>query len=380
MIQGHTFTALAREDALHGAWLRLHGVLHGLTAPMFLPGGGLAYGIVSARRRSPAAGSPCAPGQASGPRAGRLRVDGRMLRRAVTLLLVGTLLQLPQAPIATWLEQAGLLARLSAVGPLQLVAVCLLFCEVLHALSRSRGQFLLMLASATALLSACAPWAWHARLSERLGPPLGMWLDGRTGSQFPLLPWGAFFLVGVLAGYLLPTEHRAAPRFGFRLLAAGVAGACGCAALYWAGLGPPRGAAAHEFWATSPLYVAFRAALVFAWLGFLIALSPQVSAARRALPRLSELLDVLARQSLVAYVVHLFWLYGSPLTDGLVRLGRCFSLGEALAIFTAVALHTTAVTLVWDRYPPERVLARLGALRGKLPLPLRGGADSPGAG
>src|SRR5262249_12613026 len=49
MIQGHTFTALLDPAHYVGNWSRWHSLLHGLTAPMFLLGGGLAYGFVTMR-------------------------------------------------------------------------------------------------------------------------------------------------------------------------------------------------------------------------------------------------------------------------------------------------------------------------------------------
>ena len=47
MIQGHVFTALLRRDALSGTVMRWHERLHGLTAPAFLFGAGLAFGTAT---------------------------------------------------------------------------------------------------------------------------------------------------------------------------------------------------------------------------------------------------------------------------------------------------------------------------------------------
>src|SRR5688572_4087415 len=108
MIQGHTFTELLRPTEYEGAWSAWHTILHGLTAPMFLIGAGLAYGIVTLRS------------QADAPR----RPNGRILRRAGLLVLLGYFLQLPRAPWAEILSRRDLYECATRVGPLQLVGLC----------------------------------------------------------------------------------------------------------------------------------------------------------------------------------------------------------------------------------------------------------------
>jgi hypothetical protein len=69
------------------------------------------------------------------------------------------------------------------------------------------------------------------------------------------------------------------------------------------------------------------------------------------------LFDVLARQSLVAYVVHLLFLYGSPFTAGIVRFGRVFDMTEAFGIFLGIGVFTLAIAVLWDHYITSRALA-----------------------
>ena len=52
MVQGHTFSALLRPGAMAQSVERVHSLIHGLTAPMFLLGAGLAFGITSYPRYS----------------------------------------------------------------------------------------------------------------------------------------------------------------------------------------------------------------------------------------------------------------------------------------------------------------------------------------
>lgn len=82
MIQGHSFTALLQPAEYRGSWSTWHTLLHGLTAPMFLLGGGLAYGLVLFRARHP--------------------LGLRFVRRAGLLLVLGYALQISKPPNAKY--------------------------------------------------------------------------------------------------------------------------------------------------------------------------------------------------------------------------------------------------------------------------------------
>lgn len=335
MIQGHTFTALVPKSEFHGGWSRLYTLIHGLTAPMFLLGGGLAYGLVSARRRA---------------RAGKLTLDMRIVRRAAILLLVGYALQAPH--VAPWrmLHRPDMIARTLAVGPLQVVASCLILCELLRLAARTTRLHAASLLALVALVGGISPWVWQARLSEQLWPIVGMWFDSYSRSQFPFFPWSVFFFLGVLGSYLVPFEKCTERSRALGFFAGGAVAAWGIYALYQAGERLNGVYGEHDFWRAGPMYVGFRAALVFAWLGVLMLSEPLIARLRGLFPTGFSLFDVLARQSLVAYVVHLLFLYGSPLTAGVVRFGRVFDLVEASGIFLGIGLFTLAVCVLWDHF------------------------------
>lgn len=350
MIQGHTFTALAQKSSFSGGWVRLYTLFHGLTAPMFLMGGGLAYGMVSGRRReqSRVAGSSPAP----------FEIDARIMRRGLVLITLGYLLQWPHVPLWRLAEHPVQFRTAFAVGPLQLVGLCLILCELTWGILRSRRAFTSALALGVFAIAACSPWVWLARRSTRLLPPWGMWFDGYGGSLFPFFPWAAFFFLGVLASGLVPFARRVPWAAASGLLGVGL----GCAwAIFslWAGgerLSSIYGT--HEFWHANPMYLGFRSLLVLAFLGALIALEPVSRALRRRFPRSSGLFDVLSRQSLVAYVTHLLLLYGTPFTTGLVRCGRVFDLAEASVITLFIASYTLAIAVLWEHVKPADLAAR----------------------
>ncbi len=352
MIQGHTFTALTLQSEFSGPWHRLYRLFHGLTAPMFLVGGGLAYGMVSARRRAQAG-------------EGTAALDPRIVRRGFMLIVIGYLLQLPQMRLWRLPEYPELFRKTFAIGPLQLIGACLIVSELVWALSRilfqnerarrfHQGSILTLCLA----IAACSPWVWQGARSMRWFAPVGMWFDGQGGSLFPVFPWATFFFLGVLAAALVPRARRAPRGVAFGLIAGSAALAWG---IYVAWLGGEQLAflyGEHDFWRANPMYVTFRGLLVLLMLGGLMLLEPLFQRARRRFPRSGRLFDVLSRQSLVAYVTHLFVIYGSPFTVGLIRFGRVFDLVESSLLFAWVALYTLAIAVLWDHVKPAELWAR----------------------
>jgi hypothetical protein len=222
-----------------------------------------------------------------------------------------------------------------------------------------------LLSALTLAIALCSPWLWLARTSTRSLTPWGMWLDGYGGSLFPFFPWAAFFLIGVLISGLVPLARRAPLVVASTLLAVGLGAAWGIFAVWQGGERLTSIYGVHEFWHANPMYLGFRALLILALLGALIALEPACDAARRRLPTSARLFDVLSRQSLVAYVTHLLVLYGTPLTTGLVRLGRVLELGEATLAFACIAFYTLAIALLWERFKPAELVTELLLRRGR---------------
>jgi hypothetical protein len=281
------------------------------------------------------------------------------------LMVIGYLLQWPQIPWSGLWKRPELLRASFGVGPLQLVGFCLILCETIFALfgsraatagepRRARGALALL----GALIAFGSPLVWKLGYSGRMFPLFGMWFDGEQGSLFPFFPWAFFFLVGVLASGAVGFAQRLPLRTSLISLAVSLAGA---GAIYRSWLHGERLEGLygqHNFWHANPMYLGFRSALVVALLGLLVGLSPALDRLRTKVPTASTLFDVLARQSLVAYVTHLLVLYGTPFTTGLVRFGRVFSLSECAGIFALVLLYTLAISYLWEHTQPATWLAR----------------------
>jgi uncharacterized membrane protein len=342
MIQGHTYTLLARSDEVAAAFGPFYKIGHGLTAPMFLLGGGLAYGFVTLR-------------DGAQPSAARL------FRRGLLLILLGYLLHMPRASIAGILGTPLLVKAAAVVGPLQLVGLCLLTCELLRVAFASRSARVWSIGLLALGSSTVAPWVWQARTS--LGSPwLGAWLDGNYGSQFPFFPWAAFFYLGVLVAVPVLALQRAGEgergRNGwlvFGLLTLGATASTFACAMYWNGYVLRAVYGDYDLWRASPLYVLFRTGAVVAILGVLALCEPVFRWLFARVLLFARLFGALARRSLTAYVVHLLLLYGSPFGRGFKVLGK-LELSETLAVFAFVLAYTTAVVVLLEHLEKHRTL------------------------
>lgn len=329
MVQGHTVSALVREGELSGALGRLHALVHGLTAPAFLFGAGLAFGVTTYARYSEHHRGGAALGQ--------------RLRRYGWLVLIGYALQLPGGSLWSAFDmRSDTLAVLFQVGPLHLIAATLTLCQLSALkLASPRAHALFCFLFALAILAVTAP-LWKSGASAAFGPFVAPWLDNQTGSQFPAFPWASFALLGVAFGGLIrerPSLAKAAS-----LLTVGALLALSSYLAFELHL---VGFEARWFWHTSPAYLVFRLGLVIALLGVLSFGSARVVARGSG---------TLARQSLVAYVAHLLVLYGTPWTPSLTqRFGASLTLQQALLAFVIVFAITLFVAHAWEWLSRERL-------------------------
>jgi uncharacterized membrane protein len=326
MIQGHTFTALMQPRAFSPAVDRVHGLLHGLTAPAFLFGAGLAFGFATYGRYE------------SHRQLGR--ATQRRFVRYLSLLAIGYALQLPGASLwAAFHVHGAQLELVCRIGPLQLVALTLGLCQLAIVVVPTPRLHAALSAALGLAVLAGADVVGRAGLSDRLPLVLGALFDDNHGSQFPLFPWASFALFGVaLAGLL--RERARPPHMASYMALGGLLVVAAFAALE-SGLAPFDN---HWFWRTSPTYFAFRLGLVVIALGLLV---------RREDPTRSDedgLTALLARRSLTAYVAHLLLLYGTPFTPNLVyRLGATLNLVQVSVTFALIFAATIAITLLLER-------------------------------
>jgi uncharacterized membrane protein len=337
MVQGHTFTALLQPRAFSPQFARAHGLLHGLTAPAFLFGAGLAFGFATYRQYG---------------RHRKLGLDvRRRFLRYLSLLVIGYALQLPGASLwAAFHVQGAQLELVCRVGPLQLVGLTLGVCQLAILIVPNARMHAAFSAGLGLAVLASAEYVGRAGLSDRLPLLLGAVFDDAHGSQFPVFPWASFALFGVGLSGLLSQRERLPRAAWFMASGALVVGLAylGLAS----GLSPFDG---HWFWRTSPTYFAFRLGLVVMALGLLMRSS---DGQRRGEEQDEGVYSLLARRSLAAYVAHLLLLYGTPFTLNLVyRFGGTLSLVQVSLMFCLILAATIAITMLSDWVERERRVA-----------------------
>jgi len=356
MVQGHTFSALMKPDALPATVMQWHALVHGLTAPAFLFGAGLAFGLATYPRYE--------LHRRGGP------VLYQRLRRYAWLVLLGYALQLPGASLLAALRMRGdELTPVLRVGPLHLIALCLMVCQLTALGIESPRAHAVLAFVLGALVSASSPYVYAASAGQLAGPLLGPWLDASSGSLFPIFPWASFAFFGVATGGLLAHRPRELPRSALWIsLGLLLTGSAYILFLSGIRLSDPR-----WFWHASPLNTAFRIGLVLCLLGVLhrfagaptlVIASVEARGARpldslehtACRPRESWT-GLLARHSLLAFVVHLLLLYGTPLTPSLNHhFGLSLDAPQACAVFAAVMLATLLAIRGWASLVQERRL------------------------
>ena len=325
MIQGHTLDALLsaeyRTQTAFFAW----SFVRGLTSCSFFFLAGFAFVMATYGRD------------------GQIRTSGRTprrrFRRLAFFLAVGYLLHSPVGKLTQiGLVDAGGWRPFFAVDALQCLALTLAFLQLVALGTRTRAQFLALALCACVAAVVMTPAVWKADWEALLPGVFAAYLTPHSGSLFPLFPWSAYSLLGAVvgAGYL-GCRDRAA--FSIRVLGVG-----GVAMLIASGVGslvPWEPLGRTDFWSSSPNQFLLRAGLVCVG----VTLVAQVS---KRLTRLPDVLNALAQESLLVYVVHLCIVYGSPWNRGLASwYTHALAFGPAVACVLVLWVSLTALAYVW---------------------------------
>ncbi len=326
MVQGHTLDVLLHPSYQAANWYSGWQFVRGFTAPTFLTLSGFAFALATVRRWDQ---------HVSWSAALRRRVC-----RFAFFLCLGYAMHFPVHRLSDlrYLSADGWRAGLQ-VDVLQTIAVSLLLLQALVWLTRTPARFTaITLAASVAVAFATAfmwatPWAGHL--------PLGVaaYLNGATGSLFPLFPWSTYVLLGAGLGTWYAARDRISPRpFARRLLLAGTVLAISGSQLEALGL---RLYEHLDFWHTSPTLFFLRAGVVLLALGVALHL--------KRLPA-GTTIRALAQQSLVVYALHVCLLYGSIWNAGMRQhWGSSFGLARACAVAVVMIVFVMLVAFTWER-------------------------------
>jgi fucose 4-O-acetylase-like acetyltransferase len=339
MVQGHTFREVLETAVRAERWHGYHNYVHGYTAPIFLFSSGLAFGITTFRSWEKHLGW--------GP------TLLKRLERYALLLMIGYAIRMPHLSLTTLLHTPReALSPILEVDALQNIGVTLALAELTVVALRTRKRFVALIASLTVLAVVCAPAIWRLDVSE-VPVFFAAYVNAGTGSIFPLAPWSAFLLTGILTAHLLwdPATRGVRPNAHVLLFALGACTLLVGRQLTSAHLDGLWGE--HNYWKTSPYFFLVRIGVV--WM-VLAALTWSANRFPALSGRKAKLVQTLGQETLVIYVGHLFVLYGSPVSRGIVPfVGPTLGVLESTLLVLAVFVAMIALALSWHavktRYP-----------------------------
>lgn len=342
MLQGHSFRALLYSTAQVDQFYVMQELFHGLTAPVFLVGAGLTFVIATRARWEE-----------------YHRINPSLVRRVGRIFLVlglGYLLHLPFFSLRKILGEAteANLLQLSQSDVLHCIGFGLLLLHLLIFFFRSQRRFYGLVLVATTAIPILTPLFWDIDFTRYYPPVVSQLLNSVHGSPFPLFPYLAFVLVGVIVSweFIRAAEKNLQIRFMNRLFILGPTLVLGGLLLDSV---PFQLYPKYDFWYTSPAYFAVRAGVVIVLIATFWHLARMVEKhgiRNRALTFGRNALGLLGKESLLIYVVHMMILYGSVINP---ETNLRSVLGETLGVYSTagvVILFLASMLLLaigWNR-------------------------------
>ena len=331
MIQGHTFEALLDLKIRSNTLFFVHDFFHGFVAPMFLFASGVAFGIATFKKWE----EHVAP----------TKHVARRIGKFTGLLAIGYALHLPYLSLQKILYNStdADLAILFQVDALHCIAVTLLLLQAAVFIIRNEKKFVLFAGITGTIIVFLAPVLWRADFRETLPLWFASYLNAANYSWFPLFPWSGYMMYGTVFAWLFinAKEHHQAVQLMQKLVVWGVASFTISLILVSLPfqLYPP-----HDVWKSNPL-------IVFARLGFVAVVTSGVFFAEYSMKIKSAIPQIMGRESLFIYVVHLVIVYGSVINLGLKHLFQpTLSVAESLLVFVGVFLVTVSFTYGWHHF------------------------------
>lgn len=335
MLYGHTVSALLAPRYQQGTWFEVWQFQRGLTSSLFLLLAGFAFSVATSRHWAAHRGwSPALV---------------RRVRRFSFFVLLGYALHMPvdrfvELPAASDAQWQSFLA----VDVLQLIGVSFLGVQALLLLTRKKEVFAAAAGVLAVAIVALTPWAWEGEWTRDLPLWLSSYLSPANGSLFPLLPYAAYVLSGVVLGQIYAGWGAARlPVFANRALL--VPGTL----LVAAALLLPSGGLA---WGDAVPQVVVRT-------GACLLLIGGVAHASQRLERLPHFFGAVAQESLLIYFVHLCIVYGSIWNSGL-RQAFGASLGPVATLVCVLLLLAAMGALGWSWHRLKQTRPRVASWTG----------------
>jgi uncharacterized membrane protein len=331
MIEGHTLDVLLQPSYQTSAWYGVWLFVRGFTAPAFLILSGFSFALVTVRLWHQHVVFSSA--------------FWRRTRRFAFFVLLGYAMHFPVHRIADlrWLGPDGWRSGLQ-VDILQTIGATLVALQVIVLLTRTPGRFAAVSLALSAAIVLATTSVWTADWPRQLPGALAAYLNGATGSLFPLFPWSAYMLLGAGLGALYAASNRLSPLLlARRLILLGlILGTGGLSGLTAHGWGPVVNAS-DNFWHTSAVLFAARAGVILLVLGAALHL-------KQLPPGAANTVRTLAQESLLVYFLHVCVLYGSIWNPSLRDYcGGSFDLPRAATAACLMIALMLIIALAWGR-------------------------------
>lgn len=327
MLYGHSVDALLAPGYRVGAWYDAWLFQRGLTSSLFLLLSGFAFSVATARRWS-----------------SHLYVSPPFInrtRRFLTFVLLGYSLHFP---VPRYVQLASSTPEqwraFLAVDVLQLIGVTFVLVQVLVLVTRDRRWFSVAAMALVSVFVVATPRVWATPWT---GLPLWLssYLSQDSGSQFPLFPWSAYILLGIVLGQIYGRWGAAnLTRYANTvLLGPGVLMVvCGLSLQ----------SSADRLFGAVPASFVPPQFLVRA--GCCLLIVGAIAHASGRMARLPHVFGAVAQETLLIYFVHLCIVYGSIWGPGLSQaFGATLGPLQVLVVVITLGAAMTGLAWVWNR-------------------------------
>jgi hypothetical protein len=328
MLQGHTFDALLSPSVKQASLFFIHDFFHGFVAPMFLFSSGVAFGVSTMKKWDV-----------------HTRLSRPVMKRIgrfVGLVIIGYALHLPffSLPKILYNSTPQQIAAMLQVDALHCIAVTLLSAQLAVMVCGTPRRLAIGAGALALLIVFSAPVIWGLPLLSYMPVAIASYLNAENHSWFPLIPYSAYVLFGLVYAHLFlqAKEERKTVQFMQRAVAAGmiIIGLAVLAANIPTTLYGP-----HDFWKVNPAVIAAR-------LGFLLIAASSLFFMEQMIHVPPKLPAIMGSESLFIYIVHLLIIYGSVINNGLQQYwGASLSFWQALGVFFVVFAAMSAFAYGW---------------------------------
>jgi uncharacterized membrane protein len=328
MIQGHTFDATLDYSVRLHTLFTMHDFFHGFIAPLFLFSSGVAFGISTFKKWD--------------EHTVLSRKVYKRIGRFISLLIIGYALHLPFLSLHKILTEATPteIASFLQVDALHCIAVTLLILQIAVLIFKTEKRFILFTALLAVVIIFAAPLVWSASLRESVPLWLLSYVNAENNSWFPLFPWSGFLLIGVLFSWFFinAKEHHHAVALMRNVSIVGIVAFIVPLLLIDVQFGVYP---VHDVWKANPLIVTAR-------LGFVALATAAVFYAEHSLKVRSTVAQIMGRESLFIYILHLVILYGSVLNRGLQQtITSALTVFQSTLVFLLIAGLSALCAFGW---------------------------------